>query len=100
VSILGCTDWRGKDSDKARSFIQWNYIFSCHYRECKKSYSGDFFEGQSYHIGKFYDLKINKKPFRVMVVGQELGHRERKLTLDDRYMKMEWPGKEKDKIFV
>ena len=71
-----------------------NKFICCHKSECKKSYSGDFFEGQSYHIGKYYDLKINKKPFRVMVVGQELGHRERKLTLKDRYIEMGSPEEE------
>jgi len=77
-----------------RNVLNNNKFICCHYRECKKSYSGDFFEGQSYHIGKFYDVKINKKPFRIMVVGQELGRRKRKLTIDDRYMKMLSPEEE------
>jgi len=66
----------------------------CHYRECKKSRPNNFFEGQSYHIGNSYDLKINNKPFRIMVVGQELGHRRRKLTLKDRCLEMACPEEE------
>ena len=82
-----------------KSKILNNKFICCHYSECKKSHSGKFYEGQPYHIGKYYDLKINKKPFRIMIVGQEFGHKKKKITLKEKFMKeMCCPGEE-DWIF-
>lgn len=75
---------------KLECYMQKNVLadnkFICAYRrECKKSHSGIFYEGQLHHVGKNYDLKINDKPFRIMVVGQEYGHDPKKVSLNNRY---------------
>jgi len=60
--------------------------FICpNFQECKSSFSGDFYEGQLHYIGKYYDLKLNNKPFRIVVVGKEYGYDYRHYSLDKRY---------------
>jgi hypothetical protein len=41
------------------------------------------YKGPLRHLGKKYDLTINGKSIRIMVVGQELGHRENSLKLNE-----------------
>jgi hypothetical protein len=41
---------------------------------CRASQHGKFFEGQLHHVGKFYDLFLNGRPFRIAIVGQEYGN--------------------------
>jgi hypothetical protein len=65
-----------------------NKFICSHKKECKKSHSGKFYEGQLHHIGKNYDLTANNKPLRIMVVGQEYGHKPRHVTLEKRYEKI------------
>jgi len=63
-----------------------NNKFICpHYIECKGSHSGIFYTGQLHHIGNNYDIKINNKIFRIMIVGQEYGHKPKNVTLEKRY---------------
>jgi hypothetical protein len=60
--------------------------FICpHYKKCRKSHLGIFYKGQLSHVGKSYDLTINNKPLRIMVAGQEYGHKPQHVTLKDRY---------------
>jgi hypothetical protein len=60
--------------------------FICpHFQECKSSFSGDYYEGQLHYIGKYYDLRLNNKPFRIVVVGKEYGYNYRFYSLDRRY---------------
>ena len=60
--------------------------FICPYsQECKSSFSGDFYEGQLHYIGKYYDLRLNNKPFRIVVVGKEYGYNFTNYSLDERY---------------
>ena len=59
--------------------------FICpNFQECKSSFSGDFYEGQLHYIGKYYDLALNNKPFRIVVVGKEYGYNYRHYSLDKR----------------
>ena len=44
------------------------------YAACRDSHRGKFFEGQSHHVGRHYDLALNGGPFRIAVVGQEYGN--------------------------
>ena len=55
------------------------------FKECKSSFSGNFYEGQLHYIGKYYDLTLNEKPFRIVVVGKEYGYDYRHYSLDKRY---------------
>jgi len=55
------------------------------FQKCKSSFSGDFYEGQLHYIGKYYDLTLNDKPFRIVVVGKEYGYNHRHYSLDKRY---------------
>ena len=55
------------------------------FKKCKSSFSGNFYEGQLHHIGKYYDLTLNNKPFRIVVVGKEYGYNHRHYSLDKRY---------------
>ena len=52
---------------------------------CRSSHRGDFFEGQLHHIGKHYDLLIDKRPLRMAVVGQEYGNWPPKVSLAERH---------------
>jgi uracil-DNA glycosylase len=64
-----------------------NSGFICsHYKNCKRSHPGNFYEGQLHYIGKNYDLIVNNKPLRIMFVGQEIGGIDRHITLEQRYM--------------
>jgi uracil-DNA glycosylase len=69
-----------------KSNILMDNKFICSsYKECKKSHSGLFYKGQLHHVGKKYDLAINKVPIRIMVVGQEWGHEDNLLTFKQNY---------------
>jgi hypothetical protein len=69
--------------------------FCCpNFRECRISVrSGDHFrEGVMSHIGRHYDLLLDDRPLRMVVVGQEAGWPKvpgrlqgRKITLEERY---------------
>jgi hypothetical protein len=49
--------------------------FCCdHFRECRASHPGAFFEGQLHHVGAHYDLTAHGIPLRIVVVGQEYGN--------------------------
>ena len=50
--------------------------FSCtHFGQCRQSVRGfPFYEGQMSHIGRHFDLNVDGRPFRMVVVGQEYGH--------------------------
>ena len=57
---------------------------------CKKSHQEIFGKAQFHHIGKKYDLKINDKEIRIVIVGQEFGRKENFITLESNYLeKME-----------
>ncbi|MDD9810491.1 MAG: hypothetical protein OXU71_02065 [Gammaproteobacteria bacterium] len=54
---------------------------------CKKSceYAGlKFIPGQLHHIGKYYDLKRDEKPFRIVVSGAEYGDGSENVSLKNR----------------
>jgi len=44
-----------------------------------------FFEGQLSHVGHHYDLHLNGRPLRIVVVGQEYGGTRTSISLQDRY---------------
>lgn len=59
--------------------------FVCrHYRACRASHTGAFFEGQLHHVGPHYDLTVDATPLRIVVVGQEYGHGPAKVSMQDR----------------
>ena len=65
------------------------------FNECRRSRrQGDrFFQGQLSHVGHRYDLSLNGRPLRIVVVGQEYAFnsivdgrlKRRRVTLDERY---------------
>lgn len=64
------------------------------YEACRNSIrEGDrFFEGQLSHVGHHYDLRLDQRPLRVVVVGQEYavrspgrGSKQGEVSLDERY---------------
>ena len=55
------------------------------YSECRSSHTGIFYEGQLHHVGKRYDLLLDSLPFRVVVVGQEYGHKPSRVSYQTRY---------------
>lgn len=60
--------------------------FKCaHSHDCKRFHSGDFYEGQLHHVGRYYHLAINDKPFRIVVVGLSYGHPPARVTMEERY---------------
>lgn len=62
--------------------------FVCNsYGECKNSHQGpdaNFYEGQLHHVGRFYDISVDDRPFRIMVVGQEVGAPPARVLLPER----------------
>jgi hypothetical protein len=53
-------------------------------QKCRESHRGTFYAGQLPHVGMHYDLTRNGAPFRIVVVGQEYGHRPELVGLDER----------------
>jgi hypothetical protein len=69
----------------ARCNIQTADRLVCrHFEACRRSHPGAFYEGQLHHVGGHYDLSINDRPFRVMVVGQETGRPDRLVSFEAR----------------
>lgn len=60
-----------------------NFICSG-YNNCRSSHPGDFYEGQLSYLGKLYDSSINGFPFRIMIVGQEYGTKDRFVSVENR----------------
>ena len=53
--------------------------------KCRKSHQGIFGKAQFHHIGKKYDLKMNDKELRIVIVGQEFGCEDNFITLEGNY---------------
>lgn len=65
--------------------VMANNRFLCaNFRECKSSHPGIFYEGQLHHVGDYYDLSVDGKPLRVVVVGMSYGHKPAKVTMEKR----------------
>jgi hypothetical protein len=47
-----------------------------------------FYEGQLSHVGRHFDLKLDERPLRIVVVGQEYGGTRTSITLQERYEEM------------
>ncbi len=54
------------------------------YDACRASHAGQFFEGQLHHVGRHYDLVVDGKSFRIVVVGQEYGNGPRYVSREAR----------------
>ena len=63
-----------------------NERFLCRsYDVCRASCSDRvFYEGQLPHVGQHYDLQVDGKPTRIVVVGQEYGHGPALVRLEGR----------------
>lgn len=60
--------------------------FRCRsYTACRDSHEGSFFEGQLHHVGQHYDLSVDGRPLRIVIVGQEYANGPSRVTLADRY---------------
>jgi len=60
--------------------------FLCeHYKKCRDSHIGTFYEGQLHYAGHYYDLAINKTPFRILVIGMSYGHKPAHVSMESRY---------------
>ena len=72
--------------DYIRENMLSNGSFICgSFDECRASRCGfPFYEGQMSHVGKHYDLEVDGRPTRIVVVGQEYGHKPSCVTLSSR----------------
>jgi len=68
-----------------KSVLNRKRFICSHYRECRSSFSGDFFKGQLHHVGRYYDLSVDSMPFRIVVVGKEYGYDFQHFSLQKRY---------------
>lgn len=61
--------------------------FICsHYSECRESRKGfPFYYGQMSHLGRHYDLEVDGRPMRIVLMGQEYGKGCDCVDLDERY---------------
>jgi hypothetical protein len=60
--------------------------FICkHYLTCLHSHNGPFYEGQLHHLGRYYDIIENGIALRAVVVGQEYGAADSRISIDARY---------------
>lgn len=64
-----------------------NDDFVCmRHTDCKASATGRaFYEGQLHHLGTHYDLEIDGRPMRIVIVGQEYGSDTPLVDLDQRH---------------
>lgn len=59
--------------------------FICrHFQQCQASRPAFFYEGQMSHVGRHYDLTVDGRELRVVVVGQEYGQRSTLVDLKAR----------------
>lgn len=77
-------------SEALNAYLSTNVLagseFLCgYYRSCQESHPHAFYEGQLHHVGKYYDLSADGRPYRLMIVGQEYGHPDRHVDLEQRY---------------
>jgi hypothetical protein len=58
-----------------RGYVVDGNSFICrHAKDCKASSRTEhFYEGQSHHVGRHYDLTCEGRPWRIVVCGQENG---------------------------
>lgn len=72
------------DDYMARNILQGKDFVCSSYASCRSSHPGDFYEGQLHHVGAHYDVTLNGRPFRVVVVGQEYGNGPARVTRQAR----------------
>ena len=60
--------------------------FICdHFMQCRESRAGlPFHQGQLSHVGRHYDLEIDGRPTRIVLVGQEYGQTQECVSLSKR----------------
>ena len=60
--------------------------FVCnHFRQCRASHRGTYYQGQMHHLGRYYDLFAGRVPLRIAVVGQEYGAGPACVNMQMRY---------------
>jgi hypothetical protein len=64
--------------------MKGNRFICSSYSACEKSHTGTFYKGQLHHVGSHYDTYVNNQAFRVIVVGQEYGHKPSFVSLSAR----------------
>lgn len=71
--------------------------FICkHEKACRESCrpeNRDFYPGQLHHVGKYYDLERNRKPFRIVISGAEYGDTSEHETIENRTRGIQSCGK-------
>jgi len=71
-----------------RAHVLRDGAFVCpHHAACRASAESagqNFYEGQLHHIGPHYDLEVDGRPTRIVIVGQEYGTAERRVGLAER----------------
>ncbi len=86
TSNLAQSNQRKQNLEKymAANVLVDNRFICTHFRECQESHTGVFYEGQLHHMGKYYDLVVDGRPFRIVVVGQAYGHPPAIVTMEER----------------
>lgn len=69
----------------SNSVLSGKRFICAHFKECKSSHSGPFYQGQLHHVGDYYDISIDNRPFKIIVVGQSYGHKPRRVTMEERH---------------
>jgi hypothetical protein len=70
----------------SRNVLDGDNFVCRHARACKASSRADhFYEGQLHHIGRHYDLNKGRRPWRIVVCGQEYGSSHEHWSMEARY---------------
>ena len=75
---------RALDDYMASNVLAGRRFLCSSFPSCRASHPGLFYEGQLHHVGAHFDLTLNGRPFRVVVVGQEYGNGPACVTRQDR----------------
>jgi hypothetical protein len=77
--------WNKLDEYLSKKVLNGDRFLCPHSQQCRESHSGIFYEGQLHHVGRHYDISIDGKPFRIVVVGMAYGHKPSHVSMKERY---------------
>ena len=74
---------------KLEEYVRCNLLYSerfiCkHFEDCRASAQPSFYEGQMSHVGRHFDLVVEGRELRIVVVGQEYGQKCTRVDLERR----------------